>query len=80
MRRVGGARYCYAPAETFVTASCNFGVVSPANGLSFLLLLDVGGAVAVVLVQVLVLVLVLVRVLTAVDGERSRAVRTCERA
>ena len=55
--------------------------MSPANGLSFLLLLpDVGGAVAVVLVQVLVLVLVLVRVLTAVDGERSRAVRTCERA
>ena len=49
--------------------------MSPANGLSFLLLLlDVGGAVAVVLVQVLVLVLVLVRVLTAVDGERSRAV------
>ena len=55
--------------------------MSPANGLSFLLLLpDVGGAVAVVLVHVLVLVLLLVRVLTAVDVERSRAVRTCERA
>ena len=55
--------------------------MSPAKGLSILLLLlDVGGAVAVVLVQVLVLVLVLARVLTAVDGERSRAVRTSERA
>ena len=55
--------------------------MSPGNGVSFLLLLpDVGGAVAVVLVHVLVLVLLLVRVLSAVDGESSRAVRTCERA
>ena len=25
----GEVRYCYAPEETFVTAECEFGVVSP---------------------------------------------------